>query len=217
MNQTKINLVSPYRNITQSTIIKILPHHMNSDIRNNMKLNLKKKVEKRCNKNGFIDEVHEITEYNNGIIPSENLSGAAFYNVSYNCRICIPIENSIIIAETKIINSELVMAKNGPIYIFIPKENISSNIWNIGQNFMNKNSKKKLKENNLVKIKILNKRINKNDFQIKCIGKLLDFASDEEINKYYGLIENVEEKNILEEKNDSDIDDLSDKMNNFII
>ena len=140
MNQTKINLVSPYRNITQSTIIKILPHHMNSDIRNNMKLNLKKKVEKRCNKNGFIDEVHEITEYNNGIIPSENLSGAAFYNVSYNCRICIPIENSIIIAETKIINSELVMAKNGPIYIFIPKENISSNIWNIGQNFMNKNS-----------------------------------------------------------------------------
>ena len=99
----------------------------------------------------------------------------------------------------------------------LSKENISSNIWNIGQNFMNKNSKKKLKENNLVKIKILNKRINKNDFQIKCIGKLLDFASDEEINKYYGLIENDEEKNILEKTNDSDIDDLSEKMNNFII
>ena len=35
---------------------------MNSDIQNIMKLVLRKKVEKRCNKNGFIDEVHRFNK-----------------------------------------------------------------------------------------------------------------------------------------------------------
>ena len=56
-------LVSPYKNIKQYTRISLEPYHMNSDIRNNMKLTLKKKVEKKCNKNGFIDEVYKILEY----------------------------------------------------------------------------------------------------------------------------------------------------------
>ena len=50
-------LVSPYKNTTQYTKIQIKPHMMNSDIQNIMKLVLRKKVEKRCNKFGFIDEV----------------------------------------------------------------------------------------------------------------------------------------------------------------
>ena len=49
-----MELTSPYKDIEQFTKIKILPHQLNSDIRNNMLLNLKKKVEKKCNKNGFI-------------------------------------------------------------------------------------------------------------------------------------------------------------------
>ena len=37
------NIVSPYKNIKQHTRIKLDPYHMNSDIRNNMKIVLKKK------------------------------------------------------------------------------------------------------------------------------------------------------------------------------
>ena len=39
-----MKLVSPYRNIKQHTRISIEPYHMNSDIKNNMKIILKKKV-----------------------------------------------------------------------------------------------------------------------------------------------------------------------------
>ena len=41
-----MKLVSPYRNIKQYTRISIDPYHMNSDIKNNMKIILKKKQKK---------------------------------------------------------------------------------------------------------------------------------------------------------------------------
>lgn len=55
---------------------------------------------------------------------------------------CIPIENTIIIGQVRIINQELIVAINGPIMFFIPKENIDSNIWNIALGYFNNNLKK---------------------------------------------------------------------------
>lgn len=181
-----MKLVSPYRNIKQHTRISIEPYHMNSDIKNNMKIILKKKVEKRCNKNGFIDEVYRILEYSDGYMPAENLNGAAIYNITYHCKICIPVENTIIIGQVRVINQELVAAINGPISIFMPKENIDTNIWDIPEGYMNKNKKKKLMSGDMVKIQILDKRINQNDSHIKAMGKLLDFATEDDVNKYFG-------------------------------
>ena len=181
-----MKLVSPYRNIKQYTRISIEPYNMNSDIRNHMKIILKKKVEKKCNKNGYIDEVYRITEYSDGIMPPENLNGNAIYNITYHCKICIPVENTIIIGMIKTINQELVIAINGPIKIFCPKEDIDTNIWNIPEGYYNKNSKRKLLAGDYVKIQITNKRINLNDTLIKIIGKLEDFATEEEVNKYFG-------------------------------
>lgn len=181
-----MKIVSPYRNIKQHTRISIDPYQMNSDIKNNMKNTLKKKVEKRCNKNGFIDEVYRILEYSDGYMPAENLNGAAIYNITYHCKICIPIENTVIIGQVRVINQELVVAINGPIKIFMPKENIDTNIWDIPDGYLNKSKKKKLMSGDYVKIQILDKRVNQNDSHIKAMGKLLDFATDEEIEKYFG-------------------------------
>jgi DNA-directed RNA polymerase subunit E'/Rpb7 len=182
---------------------------MNADIRTNMKLNLKKKVEKKCNNNGFIDEVYRITEYDEGLLVVENLSGSVNYNVKYECRICIPVENSVIIGRVKIKNPELIMVINGPLYIFIPKDNIDTNVWDINENFMNKKTNTKLKEGNFVKIQIVNKKINQNDYQIKCIGRLLDYASDDEVSKYFGSV-------IHEEETEDEVEE-DKKENNFII
>jgi DNA-directed RNA polymerase subunit E'/Rpb7 len=152
-----------------------------------MKLVLKKKVEKKCNKNGYIDEVYKIIEFSDGIMIPENLSGNAIYNVTYHCKICIPIEKSIIIGQIKVINQELVVAINGPIIIFIPKDNVDSTFWNISDNFSyTKDLSKKLKIGDFVCIEILNKRINCNDTQIKVIGKLLDFSTEQEVKTYFG-------------------------------
>lgn len=187
-----MKIVSPYKNIKQLTRISIEPFHMNSDIKNNMKVILKKKLEKKCNKNGYIDEVYRIIDYSDGLLIPENLNGCAIYNITYHCKICMPIENSIIIAQIKIINQELIVAKNGPIMIFVPKENVDINIWNIPDGFINKTNKKKLMPLDHVLIQIIDKRINQNDTQIKTIGKLLDFAVEEDILKYYEKV--VEEQ-----------------------
>ena len=210
-----MNIESPYRNIKQCTRISIEPYHMNSDIILNMKLILKKKKERKCNNNGFIVEIYCILEYSDGMMPPENLNGSIIYNISYHCKICIPIENTIIIGQVKVINQELIIANNGPIMIFIPKENVDTNFWDIIDGYKNKNNNNKLLIEDYIKIQITNKRINQNDHQIKSIGKLIEVASLDEVEKYFGskIIKNNENDS---EKLLTDINTPSDIESNFI-
>ena len=182
----EIECVNPYRLINQKTRISIEPFHMNSDIENNMKNILIEKVEKKCNKYGYVDTVYRIIKYSECIMPPENLNGCAISFVTYHCKLCIPIENTIIIGIIKVISQELIVATNGPLMIFIPKENIDTNIWDIPDNYINKKTKKRLLIDDYIKIQIMAKRINQNDIQIKIIGYLINFASHEEVNTYYG-------------------------------
>jgi DNA-directed RNA polymerase subunit E'/Rpb7 len=178
-------ILNPYKNIKQYTRIALEPYYMNNNIKNNLKTVLKKKIEKKCNKTGYIDEIYNIIEYSDGIMYPENLNGCAIYNIAYHCKICIPIEGSVNVALTRIVNLELVIAINGPIIYFIPKGNINADNWERGETHTHKNDKKKLNVGDYIKIKILEKRINANDTQIKVIGELLDFANTEEIANYF--------------------------------
>jgi DNA-directed RNA polymerase subunit E'/Rpb7 len=217
-----MKLVSPYHNIKQHTKILVEPFHMNSDILNNMKIILKKKLEKKCNKNGYIDEVFRILEYSDGFMPAENLTGSAKYNIKFHCRICIPVENTIIIGLIKVINQELIIATNGCIMIFIPKENIDSTKWDISEFIINKETKKKYDVTSYIKIQIIDKRINQNDTQIKAIGVLLDIPTESEIEKYYGVKvvndKNIKQNDIKNEENDNFIKEKeTETKSNFII
>ena len=207
-SQTKINSNEKIC-IERKNKIQLKPHMMNSDIMNIMKLVLRKKVEKRCNKYGFIDEVYRIENFEEDELRPENLSGCANYYITYHCRLCLPIENSIIIAQVKAINQELILATNGPIMIFIPKDNVESNVWNVSDKFYNKETKTNLLINNFIKVEIINKRVNQGDHQIKVIGKLMDFATEEETKDYYGSI--ISEEFGIEEPVEEE------EENNFII
>ena len=133
------------------------------------------------------------------------------FNVKYHCRLCLPIENTTLIAKIIIINHELMIATNGPIFIFIPKENIDSNVWKmIDNSFINKKDKK-LAINDFVKVKILNKRINMDDWQIKAIGLLNDFATKEEVKKFYN--QNDDEEEVINDESNENSDD----EDNYII
>ena len=189
-----MSLMSPYKETYQYTRIKIEPHYFNADIRNNMEHILKQKIEKKCNKNGYVDEIYEIVEYSDGIMVPENLSGGAVFNIKYHCRLCYPIINSIIIAQVRKITYELIICINGPLYIFIPKEKIDQSYWNISDNFKNKINGKHLELNMYVQVLIIDKRINQHDKKIKAEGKMMNIASEEEIRKYYGNTIIIEEK-----------------------
>ena len=190
-----MSLVSPYQDTFQYTRVKIEPHHFNSDLESNLLYVLRQKESKKCNKNGFIDEIYKIEKYNGGFINSENLSGSAMFDIKYNCRICFPIIRSILIAQVKTINQELIVCTNGPIFIFIPKDEIDNTFWDFSENFNNKKTGVELKENDFVKVEILNRRINQGGYIINTIGKLLDNASTNEIKKFYGISEELVEDN----------------------
>ena len=89
---------------------------------------------------------------------------------------------------------------------FIPKENVDTNVWDIPDGYLNKNKKRKLMAGDYVKIQIMDKRINQNDSQIKSIGRLIDFASTEEVDKYYGakiVSEKIIDNTKLDDKTES--------------
>ena len=91
------DLGNPYYDIEQYERVMLKPEQMNSDILLNLKINLREKVEKKCNNNGYIDYIYKILKYGEGLMTAENLSGSAIYPVSYHCRIYAPLENSKII------------------------------------------------------------------------------------------------------------------------
>ncbi len=181
-----MNLTSPSKNIIQHTRIQIPPHMMNSDIEDNMVIVLQQKVEGKCNRYGYVDKVFNIEEYKEDIILPENFSGCATYLISYLCTIVIPIENTIIIGNVKAINPELAIVVNGPIIVFIPKANIDTNVWDVSNDFTDKKSGIMLKQNDSVKIHLDKVKINQGDIQIKCIGRLLSRANDDEIKEFFG-------------------------------
>lgn len=208
-------LVSPYKNITQYSKIQVKPNQMNSDIKNIIKLILRKKIEKKCNKNGFIDKVHRIEESEAVDMDPENLSGCCNFRISYHCRICIPVENTQLVVQIKNLNQVLILAVNGPIMIFIPKENIDLETWDVYDHFLHKKSKEVLKVNSFVKVDVMKARINQGDYQIKVIGKLVDFANEEETNLYFGNI--VEDEDVeIESKQATEVDQPDDINMNLI-
>jgi len=180
-----MKLTTSYIYVAEEDIIQIKPYHMNSDILNNMLKILKNKVEKKCNKNGYVELVYKILSYSDGEMPPENLNGAANYVLKYDCKLYMPVENSILIGLIRIINQDLIIAINGPILMFILKINVDPTIWNILENYENIITKKKLSIGDYVKIHIIDKRINKNDVQIKVLGKLLDYATPEEVETFF--------------------------------
>ena len=78
---------------------------------------------------------------------------------------------------------------------FIPRDNVDTSIWDITDNYQHKQHKNiKLKIGDFVLIQIINKRINKNDLQIKTIGKLLDLANEEQIKTFYNSNNIIEQE-----------------------
>ena len=180
-----IYLNKPYYDIEQKELVMLKPQQMNSDIKLNLKINLKEKIEGKCNKFGYIDKIYKIIEYSDGFLSAENLSGGAVYKVNYHCRIFSPLENTSIIGEIILLNPELIIVINGPIKIFIPRELINQNVFDINRNFMVKSDNSQLSLNQKVIVTIKDKKINPNDKYIKCIGYLSNVADEKQVKKFY--------------------------------
>ena len=199
-NNQKNKLTYPFYTTSQFSKVIINPSQMNSNIKINMKENLVSKLEKKCNKNGYINKIFKVEEYKGGNIEPENFSGAAIYNVKFLCEICLPVENTYIIGQIKLINQVLIMAENGPIKLFVRKGNtgISEDNFIIqDNNLIYKNNNKIVGTDDYVKIFIKGKKINLGDEQIMVSGIITDITTPDEQNKYFYR----NEQNISNESN----------------
>jgi len=210
-------ITSPYIDTEQYSRIALNSYQMDTDILINIKFNLIKKVENKCNKNGYIVKVYKILENKNGIIHPENFNATAIFDIKYSCKLCMPIESTTIICQIRNINKVLMVAENGPILAIILSNNI--NMENFKYNststgLINIKTKKELLVSDYIKINIISKTFNFGDNQIKIMAYLEDVATESEVSTFFNqnISENEEEDNYTENYNTE-----NNQESNFII
>jgi len=223
-------LVNPFIIKKLSTRVELYPHQMDSEIYLNLKKNLKNSLEGKCNKYGFIHKIIRIEDYSYNIINPENFSGNAVYEIRFIANICVPLVKTIIVTCVDNFNKRLLLGKNGPIDAIIKITDMNPNIFSIkpdGTIWINSQSKP-LERGNYIKVIIDGKKFSPGDDKIGVMGKVLDIATDEEVDKFFtsSLREDGQEtSNIqptqyatqVEFNEDGDFTNESDKKNGIEI
>ena len=136
-----------------------------------------KKIEGTCIKNGFVkpNSVH-IIKKSLGNIQFTNFNGNTVYYLKLSLELCNPIQNSIIECQVLSINKMGILAG-------VPhEENSPLNILLARQHHANSKNFNKIKEKDIIKVKILGKRFEYGDTQISIIAILDDNEQEEEEN-----------------------------------
>ena len=205
---------NPYINTKLRTNIKLYPTQMNNDIYNNLRRKLIKKLENKCfGEYGYIIKIYKLLTYENGEIEAENITASASFDVTFSCRLCIPLKGITILGEIERLNKELVRIKNGPILAVVTNDRINPEIF-FKDNYRNLRYKKNNKSNLLkvgdfVKINIIQTTFYSGDEIIFVLGFLENLADDNEIEQYYKAEYNNEIDKFVDYK--SFIEDIKNK------
>jgi len=116
---TSTNIVSPYIITNITTTINLMPFQLNNNILTNILLELKK-LEGKCYKDyGFISNILSIIKYSDGILINEDDNANVSYKVEFQCKICIPMKDMVILAHISHKSNELIILNNGPMRIYV--------------------------------------------------------------------------------------------------
>jgi DNA-directed RNA polymerase subunit E'/Rpb7 len=153
-------LVLPIVNTVLSTKVSLLPIQMNNNIYYNLKYNIEKKVQGKCNEFGYVIKVLKIEDYNDGEIEGENFSGSAVYKIRYLASLCVPIEKTQIITKIENINNAILLSTHGPISCVITPDKVNTQLFTneLGKYYYKNNTESKdkleLPENDTKKDKL---------------------------------------------------------------
>jgi len=220
------HLVLPIVNTVLSTRVSLLPQQMNNDIYYNLKYNTEKKVQGKCNEDGYVIKVLKIEDYNDGDIEGENFTGSAVYKIRYLASLCVPVENTQIITKIENINNAILLTSHGPISCVITPERVNAQLFTneMGKYYYKNKEKIELVKGTLVKVTSLSKQLYIGDLMIS-LGFLDEIATQGEIDNYYKpeLFNPDQEEvqtNELVEFHEDDIDSntkTNNKTNEFLI
>jgi len=221
-------LVLPIVNTVLSTKVSLLPIQMTNDVYYNLKYNIEKKVQGKCNEFGYVIKVLKIEDYSEGEIDGENFTGSAVYNIRYLASLCVPIEKTQIITKIENINNAILLSTHGPISCVITPDKVNTQLFmnEMGKYFLknqpmttdNNTGRTELVKGTLIKVTILSKKLYKNDIMIS-LGFLDEIATQGEIDNFYKPeLFNADqaeiETNDLAEFHEDEIDS---KTNEFLI
>lgn len=211
------DVTSPYINTEYHRKVNLLPYQMNNDVYKYLKINLKKDIEKKCIKYGYVVKIFKITDYSEGINEPENFSSSAVYNVKFSCRMCIPSVQTKLICVVSNTVKGLIVAENGPILIIIAKKNVNMANFTVGQNnslqYKKDNKIETLKKNDIIKVSVLAQKYYKSDSNIQVYGFLENIASKDEKEQYYNdlYFRDEYDDDFIETKNKNNDDEDEDE------
>lgn len=190
---------SPYINTELYTSVPLFAAQMNNKIYLNLKDNLVNNIEKKCFRNyGYIMEVYKILKYKDGVVEPENTNSAANFDVTFSCRLCIPLKGLQIVCQVNRVNKLLITVTNGPILVIITNERINDTTFFTDKNnnlrYIQGKQTEMLKQNEFVKVTINSVMFNNGDDKIKAIGFLDDMASEKEVEAYYKDLYDTDKK-----------------------
>jgi DNA-directed RNA polymerase subunit E'/Rpb7 len=102
---------------------------MNNDIYYNLKYNIEKKVQGKCNEFGYVIKVLKIEDYSDGEIEAENFTGSAVYKIRYLASLCVPVEKTQIIMKIENINNAILLASHGPISCVVTPDKVNTQLF----------------------------------------------------------------------------------------
>ena len=185
-----MSAVSPYINTKLYTIISLLPQQMDNNLYVNLKNNLQRTLQGKCFKDfGFIDEIYEVIDYTNNIIYAENFSAASTFDVTFSCRLCFPLKNSLILGKIAAYTSTSILLINGPILVIVNNDSINEKNFFTDTTgiirYKNIAGAPHLKIEELLKVRIINSTLHHGDTDIYAIGYIEDVGTEEEKSVFY--------------------------------
>ena len=173
----------PLKNIELYKVVELEPHQLNNDIYISLKEELNKSKGK-CNKYGYLNEIHKITDKEDGLLKSENFNGIISYNVTYLGEICNVASNQLIVGNIDIINKTMIRCSNGPLLIIIKINDYNSDYFKLNSRNELYYNNEIIKIDDKVVIKVQSKHYHHNDTRILVLG-YMDRISDTEVKMIY--------------------------------
>jgi len=167
------------------TEVSILPSQMTANIDEFILENLTTKVKDKITEHGIITKINHVIDYGLGIIDKSNFTGAAVFNVKYECLLCHPEPNLEIICKIDFLIFGIISASNGPISIAVQINSLDVNKFEIiGETVKHIASGKILKKEDYVNVTIIKIKSDLGKQNIHAIAKLNDLATKDEIKRY---------------------------------
>jgi DNA-directed RNA polymerase subunit E'/Rpb7 len=161
-----------YKTLLLEEYIYIKPIELNNKIDNIILLKLKRKVEGRCIKYGYIiPNTIEIKTRSIGMINNASFDGKTTYKINYTADVCNPTINQIIQCSVGNIDKSQVICyiddvpEQSPIEIYLFKHNHVGNIIFAS-----------LKEGDIINVKIGGSKWEYKDTQINSIAEFISIA-----------------------------------------